>query len=199
MDTCPLCSAQTDDLENHLHMHKVQVGEPYSLRRRTWTEKPEYNYRAGMHDLRLFYNRPTAAEIRAVQEGEARFALATYKSVIFFCYRFGEALPWSDCTYNFWLVNEEDRTIPPDWPEPDARAIVSVVLVDAADGIVKALRVVSFSPAFTRHLHAAIRKQAAAGWPGSEEYDRQWQHIYRTHTSPQIATKLALVRCRGGD
>lgn len=199
MPICPICGVEDDDLEAHLWMHKIQVGQPYSLRRSSWPETPQYNYRAGGHDLRLFYSRPRPPEIASVQEGEARFALAIYRDVIFLCYRFGEHIPWSDCTYSWHLVDEAGRTLPPDWTEPEARALLTTVLVDADTGIVKALRVTSFSPSFTRQLHDAIRKQANRPWPGSEEYDRQWAHIYNAYTSSQIATKLALVRCKGGD
>lgn len=199
MPICPWCDAEVDDLKAHMALHVMQVGAPYSLTRTTWEERPEYNYRAGHHELRLFYRNLRPIEIASVESGEARFALARYQDALFFCYKFGEGIPWSDCTFSIHLVNAEERQLPPDWSEQEARALLTTILVDAADGIVKALRVLTLSPGFTRQLHDAIRKQAAAGWPGSEEYDRQWQHIYRTHTSPQIATKLALVRCKGGD
>lgn len=49
----------------------------------------------------------------------------------------------------------------------------------AATGIVQALRVVTFSPAFTAALHLAIRAQAARPWPGDAAYDAQVSDLYR--------------------
>ena len=175
-------------------MHLIEVGQPYSQTRRTWPETVQYNFRGGSHELVLFYASPHPAEVAGVQTGRAAFALATYMDLIFLCYKFGD-LPWSDAAYSWHLVSEEDREPAPDWPEKDARALLTTILVDAKTGIVRALRASTFSPAFTRALHDAIRAQAARPWPGHEEYERQG----RRYTSAQIAHKLAKMRCVGGE
>ena len=77
--------------------------------------------------------------------------------------------------------------------------MLSVILVDARNGIVKALRTLTFSPVFTRSLHDAIRAQAARPWPGREEYDHQIARTYAGHSSREIAQRLARVRCVGGE
>lgn len=176
----------------------LEVGKPYSEARRTWPETVQYNYRGGTHELLLFYNGPRPAEIHAIQEERAAFALATYLDVIYLCFKFGDQ-PWSDAGYSWHLVSEEERELPPEWEEEEARALLTTVLIDARSGLVKALRVSTFSPAFTRALHDAIRAQAARPWPGMEEYQRQGSRVYAGYTSAQIAQKLAKVRCIGGE
>ena len=177
-------------------MGLLTVGSLYSDRTQ-WEEGADYNFRADTHELRLFYQRPSAAEVSDIESGRAAFALATYRDVIIICYRFGEQ-PWSDATYTWHLVPEDERTIP-DFPASDEeRALLHIVLIDATTGIVKALRACTYSPAFTAALHDAIRYQSAQPF-NREEYDRQSQRVYAGHTSRQIATQLARYRCVGGE
>lgn len=176
--------------------HLYEVGKLYHPDRRKWGENVEYNYRGGAHELRLFYPSPTIMEIEAVRSGEAKFALYPYLDVIFFCFKFGDQ-PWSDSPYNIHLVGEAERQLPSDVDNADQRALLTTFMIDANTGILKAMRAVSLSSAFTRALHAAIWKQHEQPFPA--DYDAQIQRVYGSHTSNQIANKLAIVKCKGGD
>jgi hypothetical protein len=178
-------------------MHILTVGKPYMEGQTHWPEAVEYNYRGGSHELRLFYPNLRPQEIAAVESGPARFAFARRGDVIYLCWRFGEQ-PWSDATYSIHLVPPDERVAPPVWTEPTARALLSVILVEATTGLIEAMRVVSFSPDFTRRLHSAIREQLRRPWPGQDAYLRQLTQMYSAYTSQQIATQLAVATCRGG-
>jgi hypothetical protein len=179
-------------------VYALTVGKPYIEGKTGWPEAVEYNYRGGAHELRLFYPDLRPAEVADVQEGPARFAFAVAGDVIFFCWKFG-GQPWSDSTYSIHLVPEDERQAPPDWQAAEARAALTVILVEAKSGLVAALRYVSFSPDFTRRLHAAIRKQYGQPWPGDDDYLAQAKRIYAQYQSDRIASALALARCKGGD
>jgi hypothetical protein len=176
--------------------HLYEVGKLYHTNRTKWPENVEYNYRGGAHELRLFYPSPTDSEIAAVRSGEARFALYPYLDVIFFCFKFGDH-PWSDSPYNIHLVGEAERQLPSDVDNAEQRALLTTFMIDANTGILKAMRAVSLSSAFTRTLHAAIWKQHEQPFP--PDYDAQIQRVYASYTSSKIANTMAIAKCRGGE
>ena len=175
-----------------------RVGElyPSPSGKRHWPEGVDYNYRGGEHELRLFYRSPSAAEIADTKTGEARFAIAVEGDIVFFCYRFG-GQPWGDCGFSIHLVPENERVLPPEQIGPEERALLNVILIDAENGVIRALRAVSLSPKFTAKLHAAIRAQAARPLPA--DYDAQAEAIYRRYDSAALAQQRAAVRCRGNE
>lgn len=152
--------------------HLYEVGKLYHANRTQWPENVEYNYRDGAHELRLFYLSPPPKKVADVQNGQVRLALYPYLDVIFFCFRFGDQ-SWSDSPYNVNLVPAAQRQMPEDADTAAERRLLTTFLVDAATGILRAIRVVSMSPQFTRALHAAIWKQT--GRPLPSDYDAQIQ------------------------
>jgi hypothetical protein len=137
----------------------------------------------------------------------------------------GAGVPWSDAPYSFHRladsgVPEAERALPPDpkafldrlaaagkdaWKAGrlpgeeftcDSRALLQILLIDAATGIIRCLRAVTLSPEFTRALFGAIRDQAARPWDRAA-YERALKSITDHHTSEQLAG-LASVRCQGG-
>jgi hypothetical protein len=171
--------------------HVLEVGKPYISGRREWPEGVEYNFRAGEHELCFFFRSPPRIEVEALLRGEAEFALVVDGPVIFLMYRFGEAINWSDAPYSWHLVPQDQRTLP-DPEGPATRALLQIILVDAASGLILALRVVTFSPTFTRALHAAIRAQAENTWGGRAAYHAAFADLYRCYP-----TSADLLRCAG--
>lgn len=180
-------------------MYAIEVGKLYNPNRKVWPETTQYNFRDGGHELVLFYRRPTASEIQAVRTGKAEFALAVYESVLFFLSNFGGADHWDDAPFSIHLVPEAQRTIPPPPATPETRALLSVILVDAASGLVRAMRQLTLSPDFTAKLVGLIHAQAALPFPGQTRYDQQVAAYYRRYNSNQMATLAAVARCVGGE
>lgn len=187
-------------------LHRYEVGKPYSPSRSQWPEMGEYNYRDGGHELRLFLASPSPQEIKEIGTGRAEFALLggeVAPDVLFLLYRFG-SMAWSDAPYSWHLVEQQlpGQELPPPLDAPDDsayRALLSVILVDAGTGVIRALRAISFSLEFTRALHRAVREQAARSWPGEGEYNRQLQAAYSRWPSSQGMVNSARVRCVGGN
>lgn len=184
-----------------MSLHPYQVGKPYIAGRRNWQEAVEYNYRQGAHELRMFLGNLKPWEIETIRSGPCEFALAVEKDVLFLLYRFGEgrreAIPWSDAPFSWHLVPEDQRTLPEPTGLVEPHDTLQVVLVDRLTGLIRALRMVSFSPAFTVALRSAIRDQASRSWPGGAEYDRQLGTVYGQHSSEQLLAR-AIARTKGG-
>jgi hypothetical protein len=192
-------------------LHEYRVGEWYSPTRTTWPDGvAHYAYRGGVHELLLFLSSPTPNEVRGVRQGEAEFGLVAQGPLIVLLYRFasppehpgarprpGAALPWGDAPFTVHRVSEAERTLPELPSSPEERALLAVMLIDAATGIIRAIRVVSLSPAFTSALEEAIREQARLPYEAAT-YDRLLDALYARYPSSDALLALAGVRCMGG-
>lgn len=179
-------------------MQIVAIGKPLFETRTELPEAIEYNYQAGDHTLLLSMNNLHPNEIRAVREDEAEFGLYCENSIIFLLYRFGETLPWSDSAFSWWNVAKEDRRVPAPQENPNERILLKIILVEATTGIVKAIRVTTFSPDFTEKLHNAIRQQAMGEEFSREEFIVHSLAIYSNNNPAQLASK-SLVKTKGGE
>jgi hypothetical protein len=179
-------------------MQIVAIGKPLFESRTELPEAIEYNYQAGDHTLLLSMKNLHPQEIEAVREGEAEFGLYCENGIVFLLYRFGNALPWSDSAFSWWNVAEEDRQIPAPQMNPAERILLKIILVEAATGIVKAIRVTTLSPAFTEKLHDAIRRQATGEEFSRNEFVAKSLAIYEKHSPADLAAG-AIVKTKGGE
>lgn len=177
-------------------MTTYAVGRPYHPSRTRWPEGAQYNYRSGTHELLLFFDRPSKSEIRDIRKGACEFALIERGPAIVLCYLFGDG-EWSDAPFSWHLVPEEQRDLPSADLEADKRASLMVMLIDASNGIVGAIRTVSWSPDFTREMHAAIRRQALSPWD-EMAFERAVQSLYAIAPTSRAMVSLATVKTRGG-
>lgn len=161
-----------------------------------WPEGVDYNYRGGDHELRVFMRIPSSGEIETIRKGEARFALVLINGLLFFCFKFGD-MPWSDSSFEWHLIPENERIIPPGL-KPNEHALLNVILIDAENGIIKVLRALTLSPKFSQRLHVEIIKQSQRAMP--ENYETLTQEIYNRYpTTEQMVDQYTIVRCKGGE
>lgn len=179
-------------------MQIVAIGKPLFEARRELPEAIEYNYQSGDHTLLLSMKNLHPNEIEAVRAQEAEFGLYCENGVVFLLYRFGETLPWSDSAFSWWNVAEEDRQIPEPRTNPAERILLKIILVEAATGIVKAIRVTTFSPDFTEKLHEAIREQAGSAEFSRAEFVARSLAVYEKQTPLDLAAR-AVVKTKGGE
>ena len=175
----------------------LEVGKPYIAGRTSWPEGVAYDFRGDAHELRMFLRSPSVSEVRAVRGEVADFAVVAEPPLLFLLYCFGRVIPWSDAPYSWHLVPEYQRSLP-DVGGPETRALLQIILVDATTGLVRALRAVTFSPAFTRALHDAIRAQASAPWPGQAGYETALAAVYQRDKTSADLLKRAIAQTFGG-
>ncbi len=179
-------------------MQIVAIGKLLFESRTELPEAIEYNYQAGDHTLLLSMKNLHEREIEAVREAETEFGLFCENGIVFLLYRFGEVLPWSDSAFSWWNVAEEDRRIPAPQANPAERILLKIILVEAATGIVKAIRVTTLSPQFTEKLHGAIRQQATGEPFSRDEFVGRSLQIYKKFTPAELAAN-AIVKTKGGE
>lgn len=179
-------------------MQIVAIGKPLFEGRTELPEAIQYNYQAGDHTLLLSMKNLHPKEIEAVRQDEAEFGLYCENSIVFLLYRFGEILPWSDSAFSWWNVSEEDRRIPAPQANPAERILLKIILIEAATGIVKAIRVTTLSPAFTEKLQDAIRQQATGEEFSRAEFIARSLLVYENKTPFDLAA-TAVVKTKGGE
>src|SRR5712692_6489009 len=122
-------------------LHAYRVGQLYHPNATHFQENAEYNYRSGVHEIRLFFPHPKPIEVQQVKQGEVTFGLVIQELVIFLVFKFG-SLPYSDASFTIHRVPEGERTLPKDPSEmtPQERQTVTTFLVNADNGILLAIR-----------------------------------------------------------
>jgi hypothetical protein len=138
-------------------MHAIEVGKELVPGHGPWPEVSEFNLLGTGPELALRFRRPSAVEAKAVRAGPCAFALAEAEGALFFLYTFGQSVPWSDAPYCCHFVPPDRRPGPALFATADTRWALQVVLLDAGTGVVRATRLVSFSPEFSRALAQAVQ------------------------------------------
>jgi len=175
-------------------MHRIAIGEPYDASVSDWPEGCHYNYDVSGHSLHYLYNGPLPIEISSVQRGQAQFGLYVRGPVTFLLHQFGE-MPWNDAPYSWWLVPEDERKLPE--VSDDLHALLRVIMLDTCTGLVVALRVLTFSPEFTKRLHQAIRLQSERSFSRSR-HDQIVRDVYSRFTTDDLVLRSEIF-CKGGD
>lgn len=174
------------------------VGQVYPnwdrIRRKVCHDGAHYNFDTGGHRLLIFGRNLRADEVLGFFYGPAYFAMAVHGSVLFLTARFGTALPLVDAPYSIHMVPAERRVLPPVNPAPAGRTLLQTDLIDSSTGVLRGIRLTSWSPHFTRAVHAAIHSQAAAPIT-REAYNDTIAAAYRRWPAPEdiMADALALT------
>jgi hypothetical protein len=126
----------------------------------TLAEDTTYNYTAAGHTLKLCVSNPTPDQIEAVQKQEAVFGLFQREDTLFILVKF-RSLSWLTCHYNWWINAPVMRPDP--WLDLvglNGGISVSVCLVNAANGILEALRSITLSREFSEAFLEVVSAQA---------------------------------------
>jgi hypothetical protein len=107
-------------------------------------------------------------------------------------YRFGDL--YGTAPYTWHLAPEQARMPPPDEGLTGHIPLLTL-LVDAATGILRAMRFATMSPTVTQALHAAIRAQAATVWDAAA-YERAVDKL--CEESDEQLERRASASCRLG-
>lgn len=134
------------------------VGQPFSEKRAKWTDGSfEYRYWSGNHLLQLCIASPSRKDIEAFHSGRVHVGLFLEADVIFWLFRIEGLMDWSDQALSIRLWHKSEQSIPP--LSVDGRIPLNLVLVDVDTGLVCALRLVTYSPHFSRVFYRAMQRQ----------------------------------------
>jgi hypothetical protein len=163
-----------------------RIGGPYFTRQAPpYSEGVEFNYRDDAFTLVFSFSNFSARELEDLT-GECEFGAYVEDGILFFLYRFGKSWLWSDCPYNWWLVADEDRTLPSTFSE-QTRILLHVFVVNAKTNTILQMRMVSIPPSVTDKIVKAIVAQTEDYIPGrtadDPKYEVRLQTVWGKRTS----------------
>ena len=110
-------------------------------------------------------------------------------------FRFDDGVAWSDTPYT---PHREHTDTPAGLPSGDGHLLVVVVLVDAATGIVRAIRAVTWPPRFAGAVRRSVDRLLAAPF-SPQAADAALEALYgRYPKTAELVRQRADVVCTGG-
>lgn len=181
----------TDSTDAAPPMHLYQVGALYHPGRTRWPEGPHLRLAPNGCELVLFYANPTAAEVRDVKSGVPSFALTVRPHVAVLAYRFGTQ-PWSDAPFEAHRQPEGQRGRLAGAVGSGDALLLHLLLVDAATGVIKTQRALSWPASFADAMRAMVADQLAAPYDAASA-GRELGEVYRLDSQALIDS--AAARC----
>ncbi len=167
-----------------------KVGEVFDPAYNRYDEGSRYAYAGEGHELVLFWNGPTAAEVEGFRVQPMETGLFTHGPAAFLLYKIESVCEWSDVAFNIHLVPEAERELPKE--EPGDRARLRLTLVDAEDGVIRAKRIVSLDKVMTQALKHTMAEQAAAPF-NRLVYEGTVQEVYGRYADSDALAAVAEV------
>lgn len=172
------------------------VGKPFSDLRAKWIDGSfEYRYWSGNHLLQLCIASPSQEDIYAF--GSARIDIGLYieADVIFWLFRIFGLMDWSDQGFSVRLLPESEQCIPA--ISDGDRIPLTLVMVDADTGLVSALRMVTYSPHFSRLFYRAMQRQKESPFDRNLHKEKI-AAIYQRFPNSKALVRSAIVVERAG-
>lgn len=159
-------------------MQKSQVGQSYIPGQIKLEEQLRYRLDYEGHSLLLVKAGITEPEIENIQKGTVELGMYIDGPIIFLLFKFGTST-WNDAPYSWHTVPAGIRVYPAEAMETDK---LKVALVEANDGLVKAVREIVFTPEFADKLNEAITNQATGSFNGLS-YAKHINMVYNQYTA----------------
>jgi len=133
----------------------------------------------------------TEKNIAAFLHGSSSFGLFSEQNILFFLFKIDGFLDWSDLAFTIHLAQDEKI-------EGNGGYLpFNLVLVESSTSVIKALRMVTVSPAFRSMLAQIIQQQAKERF-NTIDYYKKIGALYETYPSASTMLKKAIVIERGG-
>jgi hypothetical protein len=124
----------------------------------TWPDgRFEYRYFGGHHLLQLCLGKLSERDITAFLRGQVHVGFYLRQAVLFILFKIEHLMDWSDQAFTLHLVTPEDRELLPH--VTGAHQALSLVLVEAESGLVKGMRLVTYSKHASALLHRILQQQ----------------------------------------
>ena len=134
------------------------------------------------HSLLIVKAGITCQEIEEFERGTAQFGVYIDGPIIFFLFKFGTG-KWNDAPYSWHTVPAGIRVYP---EEAQETGKLTVILVEATDGLVKAMREIPLAPEFADALNGAITLQANCSFNGLS-YAKHINLVYNQYDAEDMA------------
>lgn len=162
----------------------LEVGKPFKEGVAHYMEGVHFDFTDAGANLVMYYESPTEAEVEAITKGKVQYGYFMKNEVILLFFKFGNEA-WVDAPYNVHFSKNLFRL--QEVGENKGYA-VNIYLVDARTGILRGMRLISFSTRMSKMLRADILKQNELPW---SNFEHSLSKLYQ-YTTNQLV-KLAKV------
>lgn len=169
----------------------IAVGKQLIEGKANYQEGVIFEYTDAGPILIVAFNRPAEKEIEGVRSGKLQIGFCETGPVIFITVKIQGCGGWMDAP--FTIRKYDGKTF--DWSEPIGESqglALTVVLIDAATGIVQAQRLIGTAHNFAVGFRSAMMRQLERPYD-SMMFNQKVNEIYRNYTSDDIATRSACV------
>jgi len=158
-------------------MYKYEVGQLFQDGITMYPEGTKFDFTQGGPILTIFLEHPTEKETQQIKNGRLQIGFWCKDNIIFLLFKFG-SLSWMDAPYTIHLSK------PFAFEEiiPGSGFGLHVFLVDAATGIIKAMRLIGLGTTFSIQLKKAIEKQKNTAFDESL-YDKAIMRVYGNYST----------------
>ena len=162
----------------------LEVGKPFKEGVVCYKEGVNFDFTDAGANLVIYYESPTEAEIEAITKGKVQYGYFMKNEVILLFFKFGNEA-WMDLPYNVHFSKNLSRL---QEVGENMGYAVNIYLVDARTGILKGMRLISFSTRMSKMLREDILKQKELP---SDNFKYSLSKLYQ-YTTNQLV-KLAKV------
>ncbi len=155
-------------------------------------------YMPGGIVLHVLLDNCTDADVCAWRAGGRKFGLLPLRGG--YVWLLTDAVAVFDAPYCPGIEPPENQALPWEASERglEARAGITLILADERR-VVRALKLVTVSPDFTRRLEAMHARTLASAPASRMAWDAEMERYFRAYPRPQAAFRHATATCRGGD
>jgi hypothetical protein len=166
-----------------MEIQKLEVGQLLNEGETKFAESIKFDFQQSGPVMIIFFERPTDKEIESIRAGKLEFAFYEKDEIIFILSKF-QGIEWMDAPYTVHLSK------PFEFQEMQEGLGfgLQIILVDAATGIIKAMRYVGLSTQFSIKLKKAIEAQREQPWD-LHRYDVRLQNIYNNYSTSDLAKR----------
>lgn len=157
-------------------MRKLEVGKLFEEGKTKYPEGCKFDFNNSGGSLFIFFNNPTEEEIKEITKGKSKIGITTKNNIIFMMFKLG-SLEVMDCPYNKYLSQDFDLEA----LDVGAGYSITIYLIDASNGILKGIRLISMTTKFSVIFKKEIKNQNEIN-----NYQMVLNNIYNNYTTKQL-------------
>ena len=162
-------------------MQLLKTGELFDKNKTKYPEGCKFDITDSGANLYIFFKNPSVGEIENCKKGTITFRFIKLDNIIFFLTKIG-SIPTLDCPYSIHLSQNLTGI---QYPEGNQWLSLRLCLINAANGILEATRLISFNEKFSRELINTIQEQGNEKFD-ERKYDIDLDNIYRKYSTKQL-------------
>lgn len=166
-------------------MEKLEVGKLFKDGVTRYREGVKFDITDSGCNLFIYFDDPTKEELDSISRGEIKYGYYKENNVLLLLFKFG-TIQWIDAPYSIHLSNNLTKI---QEIEDGKGFATTIYLIDAATGILKSIRYISFNTRFSRMLKEDLQKQKEMS---NRNFDMYLSNIYMKYTTNNLV-KLAKV------